>query len=132
MRRAILAPLAIVAIALGAAACSSTPAPKGEAGGGSDASSTATSSNAIILDVRTPQEFAEGHLDGAVNVDFNAGAVPAALAEMDPNAEYIVYCRSGNRSGQVAALMDAAGFKNVEDLGPLDNAAEKTGIDIVK
>lgn len=88
-------------------------------------------SDAIILDVRTPEEYAEGHLNGAQNIDFNAGELQAALENLDPSAEYLVYCRSGNRSGQTVALMEQAGFANVTDLGPLQNAADQTGIEII-
>lgn len=87
---------------------------------------------AIILDVRTPGEYAEGHLDGALLIDFNAGDVTAAIPELDPNADYLVYCRSGNRSGQAKLLMEQAGFENVTNLGSLEEAAETTGIDIVR
>ncbi|GAA1325805.1 rhodanese-like domain-containing protein [Leucobacter albus] len=85
----------------------------------------------IIIDSRTPAEFAEGHLAGARLIDFNAGEVPAALETLDPNATYLLYCRSGNRSGQTAALMLAAGFVSATNLGTLAEAAEATGLDIV-
>ena len=90
------------------------------------------SDNAIILDVRTPGEFAAGHLDGAQLIDYNAGEVPAAIATLDPDAEYLVYCRSGNRASQAIALMEAAGFTQVTNLGSLENAAEATGIEVVR
>lgn len=132
MRR-LLIPLTIAALALGLGGCSSgtTSEDATSAGETSTSEESAPASDVIILDVRTPEEFAEGHLDGAQNIDFNAGAVPAALENLDPDAEYIVYCRSGNRSGQVTALMEQAGFSNVTDLGPLQNAADQTGVPIV-
>lgn len=86
----------------------------------------------IIIDTRTPGEFAEGHLAGARLIDFNGGEVPGALPTLDPHAEYLLYCRSGNRSGQAAALMVAAGFTSATNLGSLDEAAEATGIAIVR
>ena len=52
-------------------------------------------------------------------------------APLDPDAEYLVYCRSGNRSGQAIALMEQAGFSNLTNLGSLEQAASTTGIQIV-
>ncbi len=69
----------------------------------------------VLLDVRTPEEFASGHLAGSVNLDYEGDFV-AGLADLDPNVEYAVYCRSGNRSaGAVSAMVDA-GFTRVYDL----------------
>lgn len=90
------------------------------------------SDNAIIVDVRTPAEFAAGHLEGAQLIDFNAGEVAAAIPTLDPEAEYLVYCRSGSRSGQAIALMEQAGFTDLTNLGSLEQAAETTGLDIVR
>lgn len=71
---------------------------------------------AVILDVRTPEEFAEGHLDGAVNIDFYAADFQDTLAGLDSSADYVVYCRSGNRSGQTTAMMSELGFASVHDV----------------
>ena len=70
----------------------------------------------VILDVRTPEEFAEGHIEGAVMVDFYSDTFDAELAALDPNVPYVVYCRSGNRSGQTIAKMEQLGFQSVEDI----------------
>ncbi|MFF8816415.1 rhodanese-like domain-containing protein [Leucobacter sp. NPDC015123] len=86
----------------------------------------------IIIDTRTPAEFAEGHLRGARLIDFNGGEIEAAIPGLDPAATYLLYCRSGNRSGQAAALMSAAGFTSATNIGSLAEAAESTGIDIVR
>ena len=72
--------------------------------------------NLVILDVRTPEEFAEGHLDGAVMIDFYRADFADQLAELDPNAPYLLYCRSGNRSGQTTAIMEELGFSDVADI----------------
>lgn len=115
-------PLGLAALALGLAACSAAPATAG---------STEVGADAIILDVRTADEYAGGHLDGAQLLDFNGGDVAAAIPSLDPDAEYLVYCRSGNRSGQAIALMEQAGFSNLTNLGSLEQAASTTGIQIV-
>ncbi len=86
----------------------------------------------IVLDVRTAAEFSAGHLVDAVNLDFNGGEVTAAIPSLDHDAEYLVYCRSGNRSAQAIALMEQVGFTDVTNLGSLEQAAQATGIEIVK
>lgn len=70
----------------------------------------------ITLDVRTPGEFMEGHIDGAINIDFESGNFENEIAALDPNATYAVYCRSGNRSGQAVKVMSGAGFTNLVNL----------------
>ena len=70
----------------------------------------------IILDVRTPEEFAEGHIDGATMIDFYRDDFADQLADLDPDAPYLLYCRSGNRSGQTTAIMKELGFSNVADI----------------
>lgn len=66
-----------------------------------------------ILDVRTPQEFAEGHIAGAVNVDVSSPDFAQQVSELDPEGTYAVYCRSGNRSRTAMAAMQDAGLSDV-------------------
>lgn len=70
-----------------------------------------------LLDVRTPAEFAEGHLAGAVNVDWDSGTYLEQIKAYDKTKAYALYCRSGNRSAQAMSAMKDAGFTNVYDLG---------------
>lgn len=70
----------------------------------------------VILDVRTPEEFAEGHLDGAVMIDFYEADFADRLGELDPEVPYLLYCRSGSRSGQTTAIMRDLGFTDVADV----------------
>lgn len=72
--------------------------------------------NRIIIDVRTPEEFASGYIEGATNVDFYEPGFADTISQLDKNAAYSVYCRSGNRSGQTLDLMESLGFTNVLDL----------------
>ena len=60
----------------------------------------ATDAGAKILDVRTPEEFATGHLRGATNVDLAASDFGERIAALDETATYVVYCASGNRAEQ--------------------------------
>jgi phage shock protein E len=70
----------------------------------------------VILDVRTPEEFDEGHIDGAVMLDFYRDDFADELAKLDPDVPYVLYCRSGNRSGQTLAIMDTLGFTEVDNV----------------
>ena len=88
-------------------------------------------STAIIIDVRATDEFAAGHLDGAVNYNVADGTLEQALPSLDPNANYVVYCRSGRRSAIAVDLMKENGFTQIVDLGSLQDAADATGFVIV-
>lgn len=72
--------------------------------------------NLVILDVRTPEEFAEGHIEGAVMLDFYRDDFADELAKLDPSVPYVLYCRSGNRSGQTRSMMEGLGFADVADV----------------
>ncbi len=86
----------------------------------------------ITLDVRTPGEYAEGHLEGAQLIDFQSGNFESEISSLDKDATYAVYCRSGNRSGQAVKVMHDAGFHNVYNLngGVIDWA--NAGVPLVK
>lgn len=73
-------------------------------------------SGAVILDVRTPEEFAAGHLAGAQNVDFEALTFTSEIQKLNRTVPYFVYCRSGNRSGQAIKIMTENGFKSITEL----------------
>lgn len=64
----------------------------------------------VVLDVRTAAEFAEGHLEDAVNIDVESPDFEQRLAELDPDLPYAVYCRSGNRSRVALDAMQEQGF----------------------
>lgn len=70
----------------------------------------------VVLDVRTPAEFAAGHLEGALNLDVSSPGFTSALAQLDPGATYAVYCRSGNRSAAALELMLGQGFTSAYHL----------------
>ena len=70
----------------------------------------------VVLDVRTPAEFATGHLPRARNIDFEASDFATRIAALDKNTTYAIYCRSGNRSGAAMEQMAAANFTHVYDL----------------
>ena len=70
----------------------------------------------IILDVRTPQEFAAGHLPGAINIDVESSDFAERVAGLDESGETLVYCHSGNRSAVATDQMADLGFTDLADL----------------
>lgn len=75
-------------------------------------------STAVILDVRTADEFAQGHLEKAVSLNvLNASAFDAGLTKLDKTKTYYVYCRSGRRSYMAASKMQKQGFRVLEMKG---------------
>lgn len=77
----------------------------------------AVAGGALLLDVRTPEEFAGGHLPNALNVPLQV--LPGRVADLAAkHPRIVVYCRSGGRSAQAAGLLRAAGVE-VVDLGPM-------------
>lgn len=78
--------------------------------------STAKGSGVVVVDVRTPSEYAAGHVDGAVNIDVEGATFDAQIAKLDKDATYAVYCHSGRRSGLATDAMAKAGFAHVYNL----------------
>ncbi len=81
-----------------------------------DARSLIGEGGVTLLDVRTPEEFAAGHIAGAQNIDFYASDFADRLGALDRGTTYVVYCKSGNRSGQATALMAREQFTSVTDI----------------
>ncbi|MBM4433356.1 MAG: rhodanese-like domain-containing protein [Chloroflexi bacterium] len=69
-----------------------------------------------IIDVRTPGEFAEEHIENAVNIDFNSENFRDELDKLDRNKTYLIYCRSGNRSGKALEVMEKVDFREVYNM----------------
>lgn len=104
----------------------------GTAGCASEAAAPIDPVRATLVDVRTPAEYAEGHLEGAVNIDAQeAGFVARAAEELDPVGSYILYCRTGSRSAAAAKQLRVLGFTDVVDAGSLEEAARATGLPVV-
>jgi rhodanese-related sulfurtransferase len=76
----------------------------------------------VLVDVRRPDEFAGGHLPGAVNIDVTAPDFGQRIATLDQTKPTYVYCRSGARSATAAGQLATAGFAQVTNLlgGVLD------------
>lgn len=88
---------------------------------------------AAVIDVRTVQEWDEGHLDGAVRMGIADADFTAQLATLDPAADYFIYCRSGNRAGQAIDIMRGLGFTGeLVNGGSVANAAGMTGLPVIR
>lgn len=74
-----------------------------------------TGENHILLDVRTPSEFASGYINGAINIPVQE--LQSRLSELPTDATVVVYCRSGNRSAQASQILSEANYSRIYDLG---------------
>lgn len=88
--------------------------------------------SSVLLDVRRPDEFAEGHIDGAVNLNWlDADAFSAGVSKLDKGKSYYIYCRSGRRSNAAAQKMKSLGFK-VHDMKGGILRWQELGLPVVK
>ncbi|MGA1699579.1 MAG: rhodanese-like domain-containing protein [Candidatus Nanopelagicales bacterium] len=76
----------------------------------------AQSPGTVIIDVRTPEEFNSGHVQGALNIPVESPDFAAQVSALDPATTYAIYCRSGNRSAVATAEMGSMGFMHLYDL----------------
>jgi rhodanese-related sulfurtransferase len=103
----------VVAVALVLAACGGGATAVVETVSPQVAADLLASPDAVLLDIRTPDEFAAGHLVDAVNIDFYAPDFADRLAALDPATTYVVYCRSGNRTTAALDVFRDLGFTAV-------------------
>jgi len=69
-----------------------------------------------VLDIRTPDEFSSGHIPGAVNIDYYSPDFSEKIKGLDDEKEYLLYCRTGNRSGKALDIMKKLNFRKVYHL----------------
>jgi rhodanese-related sulfurtransferase len=117
-----------VAFALTGTACSTatttsspevaavTPAFTGDHVAAAEFGVAAAAPGVMIIDVRTPDEYASGHIAGAVNADVNSTDFEGLISALDPAKDYAVYCQSGNRSRAALTTMAALGYSNTVGL----------------
>jgi rhodanese-related sulfurtransferase len=67
----------------------------------------------VIIDIRTPAEFADGYIEGAININYNDESFLEQLDRLDKTKTYVIYCRTGRRSSDALNVMIRLGFKNV-------------------
>ena len=129
-----LAPLVAVSVLLvGAAACgadepagptTSTTARDSAAPIPAEEALARMADGADVIDVRTPEEFEAGHLDGALNIDFQSDDFTDRVDRLPRRASYVVYCASGNRATGAVEKMRELGFGDVVNGGGYDDLAE--------
>lgn len=122
MKRTLYGVLAGLALAV----CGCGPAgASGDAAGGATtiqhvdpagAEKLVTEKKVVVIDVRTPKEFAAGHIKGAKLIDFTGADFAGKLGELDRNQEYLVHCATGGRSTKSLAVFKKLGFKEVAHL----------------
>lgn len=84
----------------------------------------------IVIDVRTPVEWSEGHLQSSDNIEWqNILSIKESISK---NEKIYLYCRSGNRSGKATKILIDAGFTNVTNAGSMSQAGELLDLKIVK
>lgn len=88
--------------------------------------------NITLLDVRTPSEFASGHIEGAINMDWNGGLVETQWSTLPTDKGVLVYCRSGNRSSSATALLVQKGLAPVWDMQGGITAWQTAGMPVVQ
>jgi len=81
----------------------------------------------VILDVRSAEEFKSGHIPGAINININSSSFDTEVAKLDKDKTYLVNCAVGMRSAKACKKLEAAGFKNLYDLGPGFDGWKKAG-----
>jgi rhodanese-related sulfurtransferase len=80
---------------------------------------------AFLVDVREPGEFASGSVKGAVNIPL--GTIPTQLSQFKSKENIVVFCRSGNRSGQAKQFLEQSGIANVVNGGTWENVSQYVG-----
>jgi phage shock protein E len=118
VKKILLAIAIAFGLTLGVAACST-----GE--------SYTVTDQTVIIDVRTPEEFATGHLVGAINIDIQSPDFRDRVMALDTDGDYFIYCRSGNRSGQAINQMFQMGFTNMVNGGSVQEASTTSGISVI-
>ncbi len=86
----------------------------------------------VIIDVRTPDEFAGEHIENATNINFYSEAFQDMLNNLDKNKTYLVYCRSGGRSGNALNIMAELNFREVYNILGGVNQWKREGLPTVK
>jgi rhodanese-related sulfurtransferase len=87
---------------------------------------------AVILDVRTPDEFGKGHVPGAVNMNVNDPTFDKKVSELDKSKTYLVHCARGVRSARASSKLAAVGFEHLYDFSGGFEGWKKAGKPVQK
>ncbi|NSL56030.1 rhodanese-like domain-containing protein [Uliginosibacterium aquaticum] len=83
------------------------------------------SAKTVLIDVRTPEEYAAGHLEGALNIDHQLIGQRIGMAGVSKDDEVQLYCRSGRRSALAVQTLGSLGYRKLIDLGSMETARAK-------
>lgn len=122
--RGLTALLLTVGLAAGFAGCAAS-----EADTFSGPAPIGLNSTSVLIDVRSPEEFSQGHLAGAININVESPTFGSEIWQLDPEKEYLVYCRSGRRSEIALKQMESMGL-NATNLGSVSEASVATGVPV--
>lgn len=86
----------------------------------------------VVLDVRTPEEYAEGHIANAVNIDFKDPAFGENIAGLEKEKSYLVHCRSGGRSAEALKQLETLGLEKIYHLTSGMNGWQEAGLPVVE
>ena len=86
--------------------------------------------DAIIIDVRTPQEYESGHIENSINIEWQD--IKEVNNTLTKEQKIYLYCRSGNRSQKSTDILIKLGYKNVENIGSISDAADYLKLRIIK
>lgn len=86
----------------------------------------------VVVDIRTPAEFAGGHIKGAVNIDFQTEGFAEAIAALDAGVPTVFHCRSGGRSGQAQSLFESLPFTELYHFAAGSNGWSAAGYPITQ
>lgn len=113
MKARILALLLLLAVALPACGGDTAVIETVDAG---VASNLIASPGTVLLDIRTPEEYSAERIEGSTNIDFYAADFADQIRSLDRDTAYVVYCRTGNRSGQAMELFRDLDFAEVHEI----------------
>ena len=92
----------------------------------------ADSQEIVLIDVRTPEEFQQGHLEGATLINFYDANFQEELKKLDSTKKYVVYCRSGGRSSKSVKAMKKMGFNDVYNMSGGVLAWQRAELELAK
>ena len=122
--------LSCAAAAVCGCACGNTESASNN-GASSEQSGQIDLNTAVLLDVRSPEEYAAGYLKGARNIPHDRIGAEIAAVVPDKSAQVILYCRSGRRAKTAQETLRAMGYTNVSNFGGLEDAQERLGLPVV-
>lgn len=86
----------------------------------------------VVLDIRTPGEFAAGHIENAINIDYFSQNFASRLNQLDKNKTYVMHCKSGGRSSRALSIFEDLKFKNLIHLSGGFDEWSTNGLPVVK